>query len=119
MMLETKSFLIPDWRGTSDLPVDKSVEVIAGLADLNKTTLYRILNGEMNPKRNVLLRLSRVLNMDLDETQDLLKCGNVATLSGTRPRDILIMDGILSGKDLTDISGILKEHALPDLFSKI
>lgn len=95
---------------------EKSVEVIAGLANLHKATLYRILGGEMNPKRNVLLRLSRVLNMDLPETQQLLKCGNAASL-GAKPRDIIIMDGILHNKDLADINEELVKRNLPDIFS--
>lgn len=95
-----------------------SVEVIAGFADLNKTSLYRILNGEINPHRNVLLRLSRVLNMNIDETQQLLKCGNVALLSGRRPRDVVIMDGIIHNNDIADINENLEKHKMPDLFSK-
>lgn len=95
-----------------------SVDTVAGLADLNKTSLYRILNGEMNPRPNVLIRLSRVLDMDIEETQKLLKCGNCASLSGSKPRDVYIMDGIIHNRTITEISDILTEHSLPDLFTK-
>ena len=61
----------------------RSVETIAGLAGLNKSSLYRILNAEVSPQRNVLLRLSRVLGMNLSETQKLLKIGDLASLSGS------------------------------------
>ena len=49
----------------------RSVETIAGLAGLNKSSLYRILNAEVSPHRNVLLPLSRVLSINLSETHKL------------------------------------------------
>lgn len=97
---------------------DRSVEAVAGLAGLNKSTLYRILNAEVSPQRNVLLRLSRILNMDLSETQTLLKLGNLATLSGSNLRDIVIIDGILRNLDIVDICNQLTKNGFSDLFSK-
>lgn len=96
----------------------KSVEAIAGLADLNKSSLYRILNGETSPQRNVLLRLSRILGMDLTETQQLLKLGGHATLSGSNSRDIVIISGILKEQDIMDISDMLSRNGFADLFAK-
>lgn len=97
---------------------DTSIEIIANLTSLNKASLYRILNGESNPGRNVLIRLSRILNMSLDETQTLLKCGNVASLSGSKPRDVIIIEGIIKAKEIDDISNTLVEHGFGDLYSK-
>lgn len=97
---------------------DQSVETIAELSSLNKASLYRILNGEQNPGRNVLIRLSRILNMSLEDTQTLLKCGNVATLSGAKPRDIVIIDGILNRREIDDISNALMQHGFTDIYSK-
>ena len=95
-----------------------SVETIAGLAGLNKSSLYRILNAEVSPQRNVLLRLSRVLGMNLTETQKLLKIGDLASLSGSSPRDIVIIDGILRELDIIDINNHLEKNGFSDLFSK-
>ena len=95
-----------------------SVETIAGLAGLNKSSLYRILNAEVSPQRNVLLRLSRALGMNLSETQKLLKIGGLSSLSGSSPRDIVIIDGILRGLDIVDINNRLTKNGFPDLFSK-
>ena len=92
----------------------RSVETIAGLAGLNKSSLYRILNAQ----RNVLLRLSRVLGMNLSETQKLLKIGDLASLSGSSPRDIVIIDGILRELDIIDINNRLEKNGFSDLFSK-
>jgi hypothetical protein len=96
----------------------RSVETIAGLAGLNKSSLYRILNAEVSPQRNVLLRLSRVLGMNLSETQKLLKIGDLASLSGSSPRDIVIIDGILRELDIIDINNHLEKNGFSDLFSK-
>lgn len=97
---------------------DASIEIIANLASLNKASLYRILNGESNPGRNVLIRLSRILNMSLEETQTLLKCGNVASLSGSKPRDIIIINGILNRLEIDDINDLLLKHGFTDIYSK-
>lgn len=97
---------------------DLSIQVTAELAGLNRVTLHKILNGDMNPRPNVLIRLSRVLGMNLDETQKLLKCGNCATLSGGKPRDVHIMDGIIHGKCIADIDEDLTDHGFPGLFTQ-
>ena len=97
---------------------DRSMEAISGLAGLNKSTIYRILNGEVSPQRNVLLRLARTLEMDLSETQKLLKIGKVASLSGSDPRDIIIMDGIMRSRDIVDICNRLMRSGYSDLYSK-
>lgn len=97
---------------------DISVNIAADLSELNKTSLYRILDGKLNPTRNALIRLSRVLEMNYDETQYLLKCGNVASLSGTRARDIKIIEGILHNRQLGDINEELIKSGFSDLSSK-
>lgn len=96
---------------------DISIEALAGLADVNKSTVYRICENKMHPSSNVLIRLSRVLEMNIDDTQRLLKCGNLATLSGSRKRDVVIMNGIVNNKDIIDINNNLIEQGFPDLFT--
>ncbi len=66
----------------------------------------------------MLLRLSRVLGMNLSETQKLLKIGDLASLSGSSPRDIVIIDGILRELDIIDINNHLGKNGFSDLFSK-
>ena len=66
----------------------------------------------------MLLRLSRVLGMNLSETQKLLKIGDLASLSGSSPRDIVIIDGILRELDIIDINNRLEKNGFSDLFSK-
>ncbi len=97
---------------------DVSILAVAEQAELNRTSLYRILEGQLNPARDALLRLSRVLDMSLDQTQTLLKYGNAAALSGVRARDIKIMDGILKGRPLGDINEALTASGFSDLSNK-
>lgn len=97
---------------------DLSVNVAADLSDLNKTSLYRILDGKLHPTRDALIRLSRVLEMNYDETQCLLKYGSAASLSGTRARDIKIIEGILGNQQLGDINDQLVKSGFMDLSSK-
>lgn len=97
---------------------DISVNIAADLSDLNKTSLYRILDGKLNPTRDALIRLSRVLEMNYDETQYLLKCGNTASLSGTRARDVKIIEGILHNQQLGDINDALVKSGFSDLSNK-
>lgn len=94
-----------------------SVDALAGLADLNKSTVYRICDNRMHPSSNVLIRLSRVLDMSIEDTQKLLKCGNLPTLSGERKRDLIIMNGIINNDDIMSINDDLIAHDFPDLFS--
>lgn len=118
ILQETKSPTLGDYLFEFLCKTNRSVETIAGLAGLNKSSLYRILNAEVCPQRNVLLRLSRILNMNLSETQKLLKIANLATLSGSNPRDIVIIDGISWNRDIVDINNKLIKFGYSDLFSK-
>ena len=118
ILQETRSPTLGDYLFEFLCKTNRSTEAIAGLAGLNKSSLYRILNAEVCPQRNVLLRLSRIVNMNLSETQKLLKLGNLASLSGSNPRDIVIIDGILRNLDIVDINNNLTKNGFSDLFSK-
>lgn len=94
-----------------------SVADLADLSKMNKTTIYRICDNKMNPSPNILIRLSRVLEMNIENTQKLLRSGNVATLSGQRARDVIIMDGIIKEKSFHEINDDLIARGMPDLFT--
>lgn len=96
-----------------------SADVLAGLADLNRASLYKILNGSTkNPSRNVLLRLGLAMQLGFQDTQLLLKLGGRATLSGERKRDILISDGIIHKRSIDEINARLQRHSFPSLYEK-
>ena len=96
-----------------------STDVIAELSAINRSSLYRILNGRTkSPQRNVLLRLALTMQLSFQETQDLLKYGCQASLSSQRGRDILISDGIIHHKSIEDVNERLRLYHFPDLYSR-
>ena len=90
-------------------PSGLSATALAELASLHRSSVFRILSGETTPSRNVLLSLAIVLGLEYEEVQTLLKCGECAPLSGSRPRDVIILNGLVNKKSLGDIDDQLKE----------
>ena len=97
---------------------DMAIKTIAELSGINNSTIHRILNNEMHPSRNTLLRLAFILNLTFEDTQVLLKAGNRSLLSGSRERDRIIMQGIVQKRHLGDINEKLKRSGFNDLLSK-
>lgn len=95
-----------------------SIGAASELAGLNRATLYKILNGDTHPTRNVLIRLSCILDMNVEKTQELLKTANVPTLSGSKKEDLIVMYGIINHLDIADIDGDLTRNGYCSLFSK-
>lgn len=95
-----------------------SVEVTAGFAGINPATLHKIMSQKIKPGRNLLLRLAFALELSFEETQVLLKTCSCASLSGTRKRDIYIMEGIQNKKRYDEVNEELIQHGFLDLCSK-
>ena len=95
-----------------------SIGTASELAGLNRATLYKILNGDTHPTRNVLIRLSRILDMSIEATQQLLKMAGFSPLSGSRTHDVIIMYGIINGLNIMDIDRDLTKNGFPSLFAK-
>lgn len=98
--------------------VDKPIIVIAELSGINNASIHKILNGDMNPTRNTLLRLAFTMKMPFETTQVLLKSGNRSSLSGGRDRDRIIMQGIIQKHTLLDVCDELTKSGFHDLYSK-
>ena len=97
---------------------NKTVDALAELSGMNPATIYRFMNNERNPSRNALLRIAITLELSISETQVLLKSGNCASLSASRERDLIIMDGIVNKKYFDDINQALIDKNLTDLNSR-
>ena len=95
-----------------------SVEMLAGFSGMDPSTIHRILNRTRNPSRNGLIKLALALSLTLEETQVLIKSGNCSALSGTRLRDLVIMDGIINKSNYFDVNKALTEKGLDSLDSK-
>ena len=96
-----------------------STDVLAELSGMNRSSMYRILNGKTKfPQRNIIIRLSLILQLSFGETQNLLKLGCKAALSGQRGRDIIISDGIIHKRHIEDINEKLRSYGFSDLYSR-
>lgn len=114
IQLPTVSDVLNEHIGKSTMPI----RTIAELSGINNSTIHRILNNEMNPTRNTLLRLAFIMEMSFEETQVLLKAGNRSLLSASRIRDLIIMQGIVQKRFLGDVNDTLTDQGFHDLFSK-
>ena len=92
-----------------------TVDIIAGQAEIDPASIYRFMSGQRNPSRNALLRISLAMELSMDETQRLLKSGNCSSLSITRDRDLVIMDGIINRRDFLQVNAALNAKGFPDL----
>ena len=90
--------------GRRDIPLS----ILAELVGINRATFYKILSGNIKPSRNLMIRLGLELQTDFSEMQTLLKLSNCAALSGTRRRDVFIIDAIINRQSI----GILEDHLL-------
>lgn len=111
---------LPPLKDILDQYIGKSHMAILTIADftgISNSTIHRILNGEIHPSRNVLIRLALVLGMSFDATQLLLVAGNRSVLSGGRLRDRPIMMGIIQHKTIGYVNSQLQEKGLESLFS--
>ena len=127
--------ILKNGGSVSDLPIEKTptlaellnghlgrtgkpIKTVAELAGLNNASMHKILGGEMRPSRNTLLRLSLVMELSFEDTQALLKAGNRSMLSGSRNRDLIIMEGIIQRQGLGSVNAALTRQGFGDLFSK-
>jgi len=60
-------------------------------AGLHRTYAYQILSGHKRPSRDKVLRFSFGLELDLNETQQLLKVAQYSTLYPKNKRDAIII----------------------------
>ena len=97
--------------GRRDIPLS----ILAELVGINRATLYKILSGSIKPSRNLMIRLGLELQTTFEEMQTLLKLSNCAALSGTRRRDVFIIDAIVNKQSV----GILDDHLIQNNLESI
>jgi transcriptional regulator with XRE-family HTH domain len=76
-------------------------------AGTERSTGYKIMNGQLLPSRDSLLRVALVLGLDVNETQYLLKVGRRARLTPRDTRDAVVLHCIIQHKSLLDSNLIL------------
>ena len=85
-----------------------STERMAEFAGLSRAAGYKIMNGKMRPEADSLIRLAFVLELNVEETQALLKSGHRAMLSGGDQRDAAILYGLINGLSLAEMDELLE-----------
>lgn len=81
-------------------------------ANLSKSYFYQILNGEKNPSRDTIIKLSLALKLNLDETNTVLKIGKSSALYAKNQRDSIIIFAINKGYSVMDTDGALYNMGL-------
>lgn len=78
-----------------------------------RSTGYKIMNGQLLPGRNSLLRVAFVLNLRVEEVQYLLRIGKRACLSVSNRRDAIILHCLINRLSLceTDVLLLQSEEA--------
>lgn len=87
----------------------KKSEAVAR-SGLNRIYGYQIFSGKRLPSRDKLLALCFGLQLDLEQTNRLLKVGGFAELYAKNKRDSIIIFGISSGKSIFAVDEILFEN---------
>lgn len=97
--------------GRRDIPIS----ILAELTGINRATLYKILSGSIKPSRNLMIRLGLELQASYEEMQMLLKLADCAALSGTRQRDIFIINAVVNHQSVGILDDMLLRHNLESI----
>ncbi|MBQ6701885.1 MAG: XRE family transcriptional regulator [Clostridia bacterium] len=82
---------------------------------LNEIYAYQIFSGIRVPERKKLLSLSLGMGLDLEETQNLLKCSGYAQLYAKLEFDCIVIYGICKKLSVIEVNTLLFEHDLDTL----
>ncbi len=93
----------------------KKSKVIAA-TNLTREYGYEILSGKKKKKynQNTLLAFALALHLNIDETQHLLKYGNVSELYPKRERDSIIIFAIKKGYTVIQADSLLEQNGYGD-----
>ncbi|MBQ7329406.1 MAG: XRE family transcriptional regulator [Oscillospiraceae bacterium] len=126
--------LCPDFQTFYDENKDymvsqKLTELLAGLletkglkksqviknAEISEVYGYQIFSGIRVPERKKLLCLAVGMGLNIEETQQLLKCAGYAQLYVKLPFDSIVLYGLCKGLSVVQINGLLYEYGLETL----
>ncbi len=98
---------------TKDKNLKKS-EIIKK-SELSEVYAYQIFSGLRVPERKKLLCLAIGMELNLDETQTLLKCTGYPILYVKRPFDSIVIYGICKKLSVVEINALLFDYGLETL----
>lgn len=100
-------------RGLSDILesiIDKKglkKSLVIKKAEISEVYGYQIFSGVKKPLRDKLLSICIAMELNLDETQDVLKHGSFALLYPKNKRDSIIIYGINNNLSVCEINNLL------------
>jgi len=84
-------------------------------AELTEVYGYQIFSGIRTPDRKKILCLAVGMGLNIDETQQLLKCAGYPQLYVKRPMDSVVLYGLCKGLSVVQINEILYEYEMETL----
>lgn len=81
-------------------------------SQINEIYGYQIFAGTRIPSKDKIIALALSMELNIDETQRLLKLAEAAVLYPKNSRDCIIIDSINKGTNVTTLNSILYEHGL-------
>jgi predicted transcriptional regulator len=89
---------------------DLSNKDIIEKSNLNRVYFYHLLSGKRKPSRNKVIQLAFGLELNLDETQNLLKLSRMNVLYSKLKRDAVIIYAISNKISIVDTEMLLEEE---------
>ena len=84
-------------------------------AELSEVYGYQIFSGVRVPERKKLLCLAIGMELNIEETQQLLKCAGYSQLYVKLPFDSIVLYGLCKGLSVIQINELLYEYSLETL----
>lgn len=79
-------------------------------SELSEVMGYQIFSGTRNPSRDSLISICIAMELDVEQTQELLKVAQFAPLYPKSKRDCIIINGIANRRTVTQINEILYDN---------
>ena len=79
-------------------------------SELSEVMGYQIFSGTRKPSRDSLLSICIAMDLDIDETQEILKIAQFAMLYPKQKRDCIIINGITTHKSVPQINETLYDN---------
>lgn len=84
-------------------------------AEFSEVYGYQIFSGLRVPERRKLLCLAVSMKLNIDETQQLLKCGGYPPLYVKKPFDSVVLYGLCKELSVVEINELLYKYELETL----
>lgn len=81
-------------------------------SEISEIYAYQIFSGVRVPERKKLLALAVGMNLNIEETQKLLRCAGYSQLYVKLPFDSVILYGLCNNMSVVQINGILYDQGL-------